>query len=147
VVALEENGREVEAAFQKFENGLITPQRVFGGLRSMYRLRNLEVVYAFAPRSRAQEMVRYAEVTTAAIRSAAAREPGQSKFDLIITVIHARYRDLPDSENPYFQTKALALVLEGVPTQAIFIENLRVRDDALQYVLNTMALACYAKMC
>jgi hypothetical protein len=106
----------------------------------------MEIVYAFAPRNGSKEMVRYADATSGAIRNATAREPGQSKFDLVITVTHNRFRTLPDSENPYFQTKALALVLDGVPTQAVFIENLRARDYALQYVLNTMALACYAKM-
>lgn len=145
VVALEENRREVEVAFRKFERGIATNQRVFEGLRSMYRLHDLEVVMAFAPRN-ANEMVRYADATADAIRGAPVREAGRSKFDLIITVTQARFRDLPDSENPYFQTKALALVLDGAPTQAIFIENLRADDYALQYVLNTMALSCYAKM-
>lgn len=112
----------------------------------MYRLRAVEVVHAFAPRNGSQEMARYAHAASEAIRNAAAREPGQSKFDLVVTVTHERFRDLPDSENPYFQTKALALVLDGVATQAIFIENLRRRDASLQYILNTMALACYAKM-
>lgn len=146
VVGLEENRREIEAALRKLEDGIATPQRVFGGLRTMYRLRELDIVHAFAPRTRANEMVRYATATAEAIRRAPARGPGRSKFDLVITVIQRRFRELPDSENPYFQTKALALVLDGVPTQAVFIENLRVRDRALQYILNTMALACYAKM-
>lgn len=146
VVALEENRREVEAAFRKFEGGISTPQQVFGGFRSMYRLQHMEIVYAFAARDGSKEMVRYADTTSEAIRNATARESGQSKFDLVITVTQNRFRTLPDSENPYFQTKALALVLDGVPTQAVFIENLRTRDYALQYVLNTMALACYAKM-
>jgi hypothetical protein len=146
VVALEENRREVEAAFRKFEAGIKTRDKVFGGLMPMYRLAGLNVTYAFAPKTGSREMVRYADATTEAIRSAESRGKGQSKFDLVVTVTHARFRDLPDSENPYFQTKALALVLDGVPTQSVTIEKLRLRDDALQYVLNTMALACYAKL-
>jgi len=146
VVGLEENRRDIEAAFRKFDGGIPTPQRVFGGFRSMYRMQDLEIVHAFAPRDGSKEMVRYADAISNAIRNAAAREPGRSKFDLVITVTQERFRSLPDSENPYFQTKALALVLDGVPTQAVFVENLRTRDHSLQYMLNTMSLACYAKM-
>jgi hypothetical protein len=146
VVGLEENRRDIEAAFRKFDGGIPTPQRVFNGFRSMYRMRELEIVNAFAPRDGSSEMVRYADATSNAIRNAGAREPGRSRFDLVITVTQERFRNLPDSENPYFQTKALALVLDGVPTQAVFVETLRLRDNALQYALNTMALACYAKM-
>ena len=65
---------------------------------------------------------------------------------MVLTVISETHRRLPDSENPYFQTKALALITEHVPTQAITIEKLRKPDKDLQYILNTMALACYAKL-
>lgn len=146
VVGLEENQREIEGAVRKLVAGIASDKPVFGGLKAMYRLPNLQVTCVFGSRSDAKEMVRYANAAGDAIRSAPARGVGESKFDLVIVVTHARFRALPDSENPYYQTKALALVLDGVPTQAVFIETLRQNDHALQYSLNTMALACYAKM-
>ena len=49
-------------------------------------------------------------------------------------LVDLRIRKLPNSENPYLQTKALALVLDGTPTQAITIEKLRHKDYDLQYI-------------
>jgi hypothetical protein len=91
-------------------------------------------------------MKRYAEAVTSAISQASDRAEQNSKFDLVLVVISAAHRKLPNSENPYLQTKALALVLDGTPTQAITMEKLRKNDYDLQYILNTMALACYAKL-
>ena len=88
----------------------------------------------------------YAEAVNRALRDAPSRGDAKPRFDMVLTVINEGYRRLPDSENPYFQTKALPLVAEHVPTQAITIEKLRKGDKDLQYVLNTMALACYAKL-
>ncbi len=146
VVALDENRREVESGIRKLESGVSTAERVFGGLRSMYRLEHLEFVCVFSPKGGSSVMTRYADVAREAIGAASSRSAGQSKFDLALIVIREQFRTLPDSENPYFQTKALALVLDGVPTQAVQIEKLRQGDSKLQYILNTMALACYAKV-
>ncbi|MGQ0615081.1 MAG: Piwi domain-containing protein [Planctomycetaceae bacterium] len=138
VIAPVENEREVRAGIQKLLNGVPTPAGVFTGLQQMYRLAQLKAVYAFAPPHRGAVMQRYAEAFRAAGRG--------EGFDLVITVIQAAHADLPDSENPYFQTKALALTMAGIPTQALWIEKLREPDSNLQYILNTMALACYAKL-
>lgn len=146
VLGLEENQREIDSAVRKLVGGVNTAKPVFAGLKAMYRLPNLDVTCAYAPKSSAKEMVRYADAAAEAIRSATARGVGESKFDLVIVVTHERFKAMPDSENPYYQTKALALVLDGVPTQAIFMETVRQDDYSLQYSLNTMALACYAKM-
>lgn len=146
VVALEENRREVEAGIRKLEQGVSTQEKVFTGLRSMYRFQELDFVYAFAAKSSLRPMTRYADAASEAINAALPRTAGQSRFDLVLVVIREQFRALPDSENPYFQTKALALILDGVPTQAIKIENLRQGDRNLQYILNTMSLACYAKL-
>jgi hypothetical protein len=146
VVAPEEHQGEVRQAVQKLLAGVPTKERVFTGLREMYRLDQLSVSYAFAKTSSAAAMTRYADAISAALREAPLAPAGEPKFHLVLVVIRQAHRDLPDSENPYFQTKAHALVIEGVPTQAITIEKLRQQDTALQYILNTMAVACYAKL-
>src|SRR5438067_137264 len=54
-----------------------------------------------------------------------ARSSGATVAGAIGTVLTAdlRIRKLPNSENPYLQTKALALVLDGTPTQAITLRQ------------------------
>jgi hypothetical protein len=140
VIAPTDNKGDVSVALTKLQNGLRTSKNVFGGLRSMYRLGNVEIRTVFATVAAAKPMAGYAQAVTEALKDTAA------PFDLALVVIHARHRELPDSENPYFQTKALLLSLAGIPTQALTIEKLRKSDDELQYILNNAVLACYAKM-
>lgn len=146
VIAPLENKGDATLAIQKLLGGVPTDQGVFGGMRKMYRLENLQVTNAYAAAAPGGAMKRYATAYHEALRDAPVPPVGQPKFHLVLTVIHEAHRSLPDSENPYFQTKAQALVTEGVPTQAITVEKLRQNDFNLQYILNTMALACYAKL-
>jgi hypothetical protein len=143
VVAPNENQGDVKVAMQKLLGGIDTPKRVFTGLRKMYRLDGLNVSYAFAA---TPGMKDYADAVHRSIREAPTPSPGEPRFHLIVTITRDAHRNLPDSENPYFQTKALALTTEGVPTQAVTVEKLRQSDGNLQYILNTMAVACYAKL-
>ena len=143
VVAPNENQGDVKLAMQKLLGGVDTPKKVFTGLKKMYRLEGLQVSYAFAATA---SMKDYAEAVHRAIREAPSPNPGDPRFHLLLTVTRDAHRNLPDSENPYFQTKALALTTEGIPTQAITVEKLRQGDGNLQYILNTMAVACYAKL-
>ena len=140
VIAPADNKGDVSVALTKLQDGLRTTQNVFGGIRSMYRLGNIDVRTVFATVAAARPMAGYAQAVTEALKDQ------QAPFDLALVIIHARHRELPDSENPYFQTKALLLSLAGIPTQALTIEKLRKSDYELQYILNNAALACYAKM-
>jgi len=140
VVAPRENQGEVEVAVQKLLSGVNVRDGVFIGMRKMFRMPNIHPSYSFADTAL---MASYSEAVNRAIAAAPGNTP---KFDLILTVIRESHRLLPDGENPYFQTKALALITEGIPTQAITIEKLRFRDEQLQYVLNTLSVACYAKL-
>jgi hypothetical protein len=146
VVMPTENKGEVSVAIEKLLNGVRTQQDVFAGLKAMYRLSRLEVVSAYCEPTSAAPMKGYAEAVTSAMSQASDLVGRLSKSDLVLVVISSAHRKLPNSENPYLQTKALALVLDGTPTQAITIEKLRHVDYDLQYILNTMALACYAKL-
>jgi hypothetical protein len=134
IVAPNENKGEVSVAIEKLLNGVRTQQDVFAGLKAMYRLSRLEVVNTYCASASGAPMKRYAEAITSAISQASDRLGQRSKFDLVIVVISSAHRKLPNSENPYLQTKALALVLDGTPTQAITIEKLRHKDYDLQYI-------------
>jgi hypothetical protein len=146
VVTPQEHEGQVRGAVQKLIDGVKTKQEVFTSLPAMYRLARLSVTYALAPTSNAAAMARYSQAISDALRDAPPPPAGEPRFHLVLAVIRQAHRNLPDSENPYFQTKANALVVEGVPTQAITLEKLQKPDGDLQYILNTMALACYAKL-
>jgi hypothetical protein len=146
VVAPAEHEGEARVAVQKLLGGLKTKQNVFAGLKQMYRLEHLQVTHAIVEPRFGASMQGYSEAVRRALDEAPPTPPGEPKFHLLLTVIRESHRLLPDSENPYFQMKGLALVREHVPTQAIFVEKLRQRDYDLQYILNTMAVAIYAKL-
>jgi hypothetical protein len=147
VVAPREHQRDVEIGVHKLLDGVqVGKESVFTGLKRMYRLRNVTVTYALVETGPTATMTRYAEAVQRAMRDAPMPPAGQPRFHLVLSVIRGVHRSLPDSENPYFQTKAHALVTEGIPTQAITIEKLQHPDPSLQYILNTMAVAVYAKL-
>jgi Piwi domain len=146
VVAPAEHEGEATVAVQKLTGGLRTQQNVFAGLKKMYRLEDLQVTQAIAEPRFGVSMQGYSEAVRRALDEAPPSPPGEPKFHLLLTVIRESHRELADSENPYLQLKGLALVREHVPTQAIFVEKIRQRDYELQYILNTMALAIYAKL-
>jgi hypothetical protein len=143
VVVPAEHLGDAKLAMQKLLSGVPTQKNVFTGLKRMYCLENLQVTYAVAASANMRD---YAEAVNRAVREAPVSAPGTPRFHMLLTVIRESHRNLPTSENPYYQTKALALITEGVPTQAVTVEKLRKRDDDLQYILNTLALACYAKL-
>jgi hypothetical protein len=144
VVAPEEHKGEVELSIQKLISGIQTEKPVFTGLTAMYRLTNLGVSCAWAKVAPGAPMKRYADALHQALQSALSG--ATPRFHILLTVINASHHDLPDSENPYFQTKVIALIQDHVPTQAITIEKLRQSNYNLQYILNTLALSLYAKL-
>jgi len=69
---------------------------------------------------------------------------GQPPDAAIVVVLDQQSR-LPDVENPYLYAKATAL-LGGVPTQEVRVSTLERPARELQYVLQNIAIALYAKM-
>lgn len=146
VVAPIEHKGEVSLAMQKLLNGVKAERQVFDGLKAMYRLDQLEITYAFAEQGSGAAMTRYSRAYQQALKDSPPRPSGEPRFHLVLAIIRAAHRDLADSENPYFQMKAQALVNDHVPTQMVTLEKLRTNDGNLQYILNTMAVAMYAKL-
>jgi hypothetical protein len=73
----------------------------------------------------------------------AALEALTTRPHLAIVIIREQHRDLPDSGNPYYTTKA-RMMAQGVPVQIIEIET--VRDGGRSYILNNLSVALYAKL-
>jgi hypothetical protein len=65
--------------------------------------------------------------------------------DAAIVVILDEHSDLPDAESPYLQSKAL-LLMAGVPVQEARLSTITQREYPLQFTLQNIAIALYAKM-
>jgi len=73
----------------------------------------------------------------------AALEAMEEKPHLALAVIREQHRELPDTSNPYYTTKA-RMMAQGVPVQLVEIET--IRKERLDYILNNLSLAMYAKL-
>ena len=140
----------VEQFLHKFINGIALPapspsyrgkqQRHYfeKGLLRKYALQ--DVTYEFfvaddrSPRS-------YKE----ACRRALEKHGAGTKWDLALVQIEESFHQLPVSQNPYFITKE-SFLTHQIPVQEFEIETAQKPDRELQYSLNNMALAAYAKM-
>jgi hypothetical protein len=65
--------------------------------------------------------------------------------DAAFVIVPDEYARLPDPENPYLQSKAL-LLMAGIPVQDVRVSTLRQSDSLLQYTLQNISVALYAKM-
>lgn len=66
-------------------------------------------------------------------------------YDLAIVFIREAYHELQGDANPYLVSKSL-IMSQGVPVQEIEIETIKVYLTQLQYILNNISLASYAKL-
>ena len=73
----------------------------------------------------------------------ASLEALKEKPNLVVAVIREQHRDLPDTSNPYYTTKA-RIMAQGVPVQLLKIET--IRRQKIDYILNNLSLAMYAKL-
>ncbi|WP_146678854.1 argonaute/piwi family protein [Pirellula sp. SH-Sr6A] len=81
----------------------------------------------------------------AVYRAAAAQSEQNFRYDLALVETEERFHELRGSNSPYLVTKAEFMSLQ-IPVQEFEIETTEIPDSRLQYVLNNMALATYAKL-
>ena len=67
------------------------------------------------------------------------------QYDLALVIILDQHSNLPDRINPYLRGKAV-LLMNGIPVQDIRLSTLTARPSSLQYALQNLAVAMYAKM-
>lgn len=65
--------------------------------------------------------------------------------DAAIVIILNEHADLPDAQNPYLHSKAL-LLMAGVPVQQVKSTTLAQTPESIQYTLQNLSIALYAKM-
>lgn len=141
---------QVEQFLHKFINGIVLPppspsyrgkpkmSYFEKGLLRKYALQDVTYEFFMAedglPRS-------YKE----ACRHALEKHGAGTKWDLALVQIEESFHQLPVSQNPYFITKE-SFLAHQIPVQEFEIETAQKYDRELQYSLNNMALATYAKM-
>ena len=68
-----------------------------------------------------------------------------ASIDAGIVAIMDEHAHLPTLQSPYVRTKALFLTL-GIPTQQVRLATVNQRPQALQYTLQNLSIALYAKL-
>ena len=134
----------VEAFLRYLRDG-IQPQRgraaYGGGLAKIYGLANPEFVFVQVPWLRAGD-----RGVGASYREAIERFlERQESADAAIVVLLDEHADLRGVDSPYLTAKAL-LLMAGIPSQEMRISKVRQRPDSLQWILQNVTLALYAKM-
>ncbi|WP_434131237.1 hypothetical protein KIAC18_002658 [Sporomusa sphaeroides] len=66
-------------------------------------------------------------------------------WNLAIIQVNDKQRDMPNNINPYYLAKA-KFMANNIPVQEIRLETMKKPDSALVYILDNIALACYAKI-
>ena len=66
-------------------------------------------------------------------------------FDAAIVVVLNEHERLPDADNPYLHSKAV-LLMAGIPVQDVRVSTISQGEMNLQYSLQNIAVALYAKL-
>jgi hypothetical protein len=66
-------------------------------------------------------------------------------FDAAIVVVLNEHEKLPDTDNPYLHSKAV-LLMAGIPVQDVRVSTISQAEINLQYSLQNIAVALYAKL-
>ena len=129
----------VEQFLQKFLHG-IPGKAVFpNGLVGKYRLENCTVSFFLTEDNSAQG---YKKAALQAIQKSTSEN---FRWDLALVQGEESFKLLVGDNSPYFMTKGLFLT-QQIPIQEFRTEITSVSESQLQYILNNMALATYAKM-
>ena len=112
-----------------------------GGFAKTYGLTNPEFALVQVPWLRAGDRGAAANYREAIERFLEQQESA----DAAIVVVLDEHAALPGLDSPYLNAKAL-LLMAGIPSQEIRLSNLRLPADSLQWILQNITLALYAKM-
>ncbi|MBN8590669.1 MAG: hypothetical protein J0M33_02880 [Anaerolineae bacterium] len=129
----------VEQFIRKWKDGI--PNSPYAkGFVAQYRLRGCEFrVEAVEDGAHAAD-----EYINACNRAISYSQENLKRFDLAFVVVEERHR-LLGRNDPYLVTKA-ALMGREIPVQVIEIETIRSNQKSLPFIMNNLALACYAKL-
>lgn len=143
VVCSVSNKGRVEQFIHKLLHGFKVPDartNVFAdGLIGKFRLEDIRPVFFTCDNDSVES---YGEASTSAIAHATSND---FSWDLSLVQVKESFKHLPAIENPYLATK-LAFLNHQIPTQEFRLETAEMPGNRLQYALNNVSLACYAKL-
>jgi len=129
----------VEAFVRQLRDGIPGQRNYQAGLTKTFGLVN--------PRFEMVSVTPTADVTPAAAYCKAI-EGALARGDLpdaALVIVTDRDGDLPDEVNPYLHSKAM-LLMAGVATQHVRLSKLSSPASSLQYILQNISIALYAKL-
>jgi len=129
---------QVEQFIDQFRSGIRGCEPTYNGFAKKYRLDGVEIVSRHFPWRNGAAKDAYYNATIDALDDS-------TDFTLCFIVIREDFKRLTATENPYYICKA-QLLAHGIVVQDLRIETLRQPESNLQWSLNTVALASYAKL-
>jgi len=133
----------VEQFVRKFLKGIVLPDgkrsSYAKGFIRKYALEDASVDFfeASGPTASAYQKAIWQALTAQTERG--------TRYDLALVEIEERFHQLPGGSDPYLVSKA-EFMSQQVPVQEFEIETAEIPDGRLQYALNNMGLAAYAKL-
>lgn len=131
---------DVEVFLRKFKDGVPGSAVFAQGFIRKYHLNDCTFVFE-AFELGARESDSYRQACLRAVET-------DPKPDLAFVIIKDVHKLLRGDENPYLVSKSI-FMSQGVPVQEVEIETIRVApalQGSIQYALNNIGLACYAKL-
>jgi hypothetical protein len=144
IICQEQVKGRVEQFLQKFLHGIPAIQQgkraaYASGLVGKYRLDGCTTTFFLSENSSAEG---YRKAALQAIQKS---NNENFRWDLALVQMEEKFKVLVGDNSPYFSTKGLFLT-QQIPIQDFRTEIMGIRDVQLQYILNNMGLATYAKM-
>ncbi len=132
-----------ERFLRYFRDGIsgLTNSRYAGGFAKSFGLVNPEFVPCRVPLFPRQSDSP-AQVYRSTIGDFLSRD---GQFDAAIVTILDEHSKLPDGRNPYLHSKAV-LLMAGIPVQDVRVPTMTQSESSLQYLLQNIAVALYAKL-
>lgn len=133
----------VEVFVRKFLKGIVLP----GGRRSSFAK---GFIRKYALDDATVDFFEANGATASAYQKAiwqalAAQTEKGTRYDLALVEIEERFHGMSGASDPYLVSKA-EFMSQQIPVQEFEIETAEIPDGRLQYVLNNMGLAAYAKL-
>lgn len=128
---------QVEQFVQQFQQGIRGYTSTFNGFQRKYRLTGATFTERYFPVTTGPPGDAYYNAVVQALDES-------TDYDLCFVVIREDFRLLHTRANPYYVCKALLLSF-GTTVQDMPIEKVRMPEANLQWILNTLSLATYAK--
>lgn len=131
--------REVTVFLRRLRDGIPTHKAFSSGMRKTFGLEDLQFDSVAVECTSGEDVVDL-------YRRAIDRALSQSDLpDAAIVIVRDQDSGLPDSLNPYLHSKAL-LLMAGVASQEARLSTICRKPSDLQYVLQNISVALYAKM-